>query len=792
MAVSPAILKRYGCTPTAWKWCFTGPEADRLHEHKQLLDLIANRMSDGRTQNLSEFRPFAAIDLAYDVPFSQTTPTILNDLLGRNLKQEELVAQLKQWDIPIDEIFTKTTNTAGIDSFTVNAPTFYKVLVPLIKAYVTIRRAKLFNERNQSPLLKYEPLQSNAKNRLLCEILTDVVQVIASDYGYANDLKQAIFQALMYSFCLVFPKEAWHTEYQREEKDGVESKMLQKEGIRYATPHPTLVSWDLKHAPSTFNTDTGCEWAQYWGITSYGDLIDNPLYWNKRAVGYSQKDWTGAGIASNFFQEVYPCQLQFPSPAPVGSGTNREDNAAFYTTNQRDQAVFLTQHFMKLVPRRWKLGAKPGKNAKGKRAFERGTLYDEPIWVRFIVASDRTVLYAEPLAYSPCLYIGYDADALRSRNSSMALEILPFQDIVGNTLSQILLTCKQNLANVNFVDQNILSKGDVEALKGRGELLLRSLNFMPYDSTQNTRAGLDIKNAIFQVKFAYQDTTPLFTSLNTTLAILERLLQLSSQEQGAAASHQQSVEEVKQTAGSSSNRVMFTGSYVDDFIDGWKRQQRDAAVAYMDDEVESYVPGDIPDIEQHLEELGFKITSRGEGKLKVKGSKHVFHKIDTLAATGKGPERKNDSQVAQVMMQAATAVANNQMLSQALGPKPILKIIEMAAKLAGADKDFKLRPDQQQQLDQLQQMAQEIMQGAVKKIEADVTKPVADEVAKMQQQINTLEQLVHKMLGGGQAQPPTSATPAITPGLPAPAPQIAPGPSIAPQLPPPGQMPIQA
>ena len=437
MAVSPTILKAHGCDPKLWKPLFTCKNDDKLPAIKRLELLLQNRISDGQLKCLQEYRTWAAVDLAYDVPFAQTTPTVIQNLMGRRWeKTEDLLAQLEQWGLREDELFLNA-EVNGKPCKVVNPPTFYKVFVPLVKAYVTIRWAKLFNERNLTPLFKYEPLQPNAENRILCEIVTYLMQVITADYGYSNVLKDVIFQTLMYSICLMFPSKVWDTAFQLEENEnGDEKRVLQKEGIRYSLPHPSRLFWDLAHPMHTFNTDTGCEFAGYWKVVRYGDILDDKNYWNRRSIGYSGKNWTDPAWTAGYFAELFPCTLQWPVPPTSGEGTSRENQMAFYTTAERDMAVTETNLFCKLVPSKWKLGD-----------------YDEPIWIRFIVASDNTVLYAEPCCYSPILYSGYDTNSLRAKNTSLALEVLPYQDIAGNLLSQILLTCKQNLMQFQFLRQ---------------------------------------------------------------------------------------------------------------------------------------------------------------------------------------------------------------------------------------------------------------------------------------------------------------------------------------------------
>jgi hypothetical protein len=772
VAVSPKILKAHGCHPKLWKPLFVAPSADKDSKIKKLETLIQGRIQDGQLRCILEYKTWASIDMAYDVPFNQTTPTIINNLLGRRLKQEELLSELERWGLREDELFL-TQIVRGQEVRTLNVPTFYKIFIPLVKAYVTIRWAKLYNERNKNPLLKYEPLQPNAESRILCEMITYIVSVVGADFGYSTVLRDVIFQTLMYSTCLAFPREVWKPFRQTEEtEDGEEKDVMQMEGIRYELPHPSRMFWDLSYPIQSFNTDTGCEFAGYWKVVKYGELLDNPIYWNRRAVGYSQRFSGQQDIpfAADFLKEFFQCTMTFPVPPLAGDSTSRESLQAFYTTTQRDMACTQTDLFMKVRPDKYGLGD-----------------YKHPIWIRFIVASDNTVLYAEPCCYSPILYSGYDSNSIRGKNSSLALEVLPFQDSVGNTLSQILLTVKQNLLQVNFYDECQIDNDQLTNLKNQGEMLLRSVQFIKFNSMKASRGMTDPTKALIPLRFEYKDVTPLFQSLNTTLAILERLLQLSAQESGQSASHQQSKAEIDEIGTSTSNRVQFTGSFVDEFIDAWKRQLYDASIAYMSDPVEAMVPSDLPDIEDHLKTMGFDIVGdiKGEGRIRVKGPKKRL-KLDSFATANKGPERKNDAQTAQVMMQALMAIAKNQELMKMLGAKGVLKIMEKAAILAGADKDFKLRPDQKAELDAISKQAEAIQRAAAMHADDTIAKPTAKEIVQLKSQIQTLDKAMENVLvklGMIPPQPAGQGAPAA-PAAPPPQP-----PNPPPNAPPPGAAP---
>jgi hypothetical protein len=226
--------------------------------------------------------------------------------------------------------------------------------------------------------------------------------------------------------------------------------------------------------------------------------------------------------------------------------------------------------------------------------------------------------------------------------------------------------------------------------------------------------------------------------------------------------------------------VQFTGSAIDDGIDAWKRQLYDANMAYLSDPIVAMVPSDIPDIDEHLKQLGFDVTGeiKGEGRLRVKGPKKVM-KLDGFAGSTKGPDKKSDPQVAQVMMQAVMSIAKNADLFKAIGPKSMLKMIENAAKLAGADKDFKLRPDQRAEMDALNKKAQSIQIACANHANDTIAKPVAEQMAKQQAEIQTLNKAMENLLVKlGLAKP---APPAPAPAN-QPPPQNAPAPGNTPAV----------
>lgn len=759
MPVSIKRLKQAGVTSGALKKLFTAKE--KTPQVQRLLDLIRDRTQQGRMQNFTSSHTWAAIDWCYDAAFYQTTPALIrrvcDDLEGKEMSPQEALNAVKSWGLRASDIFTCTTCN-GKNTYTLNRPTFFKVLIPIVKSYVTIRLAKLFNERNQIPLLRYEPREFTDQNRVKAEAVTDLVSKISDDFGYGETLKQAIFNALMYGLALAFPMETWFVEEQ-EDDDG--NPVVVKEGIRYIIPHPSKVFFDLNYPIASINTDTGVEFAAFWRLMRYSDILDSPIYYNKKIIPVGQ-NWWDTSISGNYFSQVYPCTMKFPQELYAQSKTDRESQAWFYTTNERDKAVFVTNIFMKLSPKQWGLGD-----------------YKHPIWFRFEVATDNTVIWAEPVPYTPPWYIGYDSDQNRSRNASLALECVPFQENIGNCLSQILLTVKQNLANAVFWDSEQVDADAIKTLQNNGELMYRGMNFIKMSSQQNRRAQTDPRTAFVAHKFPVQNTVELTQAIQTQIAMLERLLVISSQEIGQPASHEQSATELREISTATSVRGDFTGTYVDAGIFAWKRQLYEASQQYLDKEFTAQVGSDIPNLEDVLKELGFRILNKphdpSAGKVTIKGQTKALV-MDGFISSRDGPRRVDNPKIAAVMFQAAQAAASNPMLAQAVGPEPFLKIMTEAARLAGAPKDFKLipsrefmeqmkkmqesqqqgaAPDPKQLMDAVRQMIDQslaqafpqMQQATMKQVEENVAKPVLEAMQTQQQALLRQKQDIQMLAG---------------------------------------------
>lgn len=729
-------LAKRGCSHGEYKAVFTSDKMSR--QVQKLIGTISQRIQAGREANLENYDTFWAIDLAHTVSNRQITPTLVRSILDKNLTVEQTLKEFESLGLSEKELVLTVQKPNGVELKYLNVPVFFQILIPLVVSYHKARTARLFNERDTSPLLKYPPAKQTNENRVLCEIITDMVDTVAQWYGYPEYLKQAIQQTLKYGLMIAFTKEEWHHETQII--DG--RAEIQKEGLRYDMPHPSRMGYDLYHPAPTINTDTGCEYGYHWDVVRYGDVLDNRKFWNRDAITFGT-NWMDKPLYRNYFSEVFPCQLKFPTPTDPTS--TRQDKAAYYSTTHRDAALFLTHFFWKLIPKNYGLGT-----------------YKYPVWHRFTIASDSTILWAEPCAYNPMWFMGYDWDSQAGQPSSFSLECIPWQDHIGNLLSQMILTAKQNLGQVSFYDKRIVSPDDIKQLENLGEKRYRSKQYIGYDSAQLARAGINPSQAFFEPQMQYRPIVEMQSMLSTAINLMERVLQITAQETGAAAQHYQSKEEIVTTQGAASTRVNFTGSGIDAGIDAWKKQLYDANMAYREDEIEAHIPNDIQKLDELIEKIGFKVIGDGPHKKLVRGSKATLKYVE-FARTNVPPSDTADKEMSQVLFQTLQIISQKPEFVQAIGVNRILKLIEQAAKLSGAPEDFDITslpadgggmmPEalMQQLAPVLQQLQQNTLQTVVEKIAA----PAAQQAAKSEAEIQQLKAIVEKfdkIFGMAEAQ----------------------------------------
>jgi len=746
---TPAQLEKAGLTPKKLKALFTAEQPSQ--KIKDLTERISSRVKDGVTRSMREARLWWAIDRAYDVPFRQTAATLVEGLMSKKLGGQEPVEIAKSWGlthllVPQLDKFGKPCcdRVTGQAQMTLHLPTFTQIFIPLVLSYSKIRHAKLFSDIDQTPLYKYEPLKLTSKNRMKCEIITDRVDVMTTQMGYRMAERDSIFHMLQYGIALNFPMEKWYVEEQLDAEDKPE---IVKEGIRWAIPHPSKMYYDLAHRTSTLNTDTGCEYAGYWDVMRWRDVRTNKNYFNTDKVSYGPSDWINNYW--NPYNTLYPCQMSFPSVASPGSGDlDRQKQVSLYSTADDDKATIVAPHFEKLIPSDWGLGD-----------------YDYPMWFRFVMGHTDTVIFAEPLCYRPTSYYGYDADTNRSLNASLALELLPWQDMLGNYLSQLLYSIKKNLASVTFYNTEMISEDDIRRIDSPDEAVYRGLMFIGRSKRELSWQQNSTDEAFSNVSFPKHNIQEITLGITTMLSLMERMLGFSAQEVGQPAVHEQSATEITTIHGNSTVRLDHTRSFAEDGMNARKRTLYDAMMAYSDDDIFAQIGEINEQTRKDLAALGFEVEDEevpGRTKAGVRGTKKSLD-IDGFTSNREGGKRINNVQIAAAMIKMFETILAQPLLVQAMGLPQIADMLNLVFEYAGMPREYKITvkdvpPGEQQgqQEDLLKQLAaisQKVAQQVVNDSMGQLASTLKEKViAPIEEAIKTTQQVMAQEAQKNQEQ----------------------------------------
>lgn len=380
--------------------------------------------------------------------------------------------------------------------------------------------------------------------------------------------------------------------------------------------------------------------------------------------------------------------------------------------------------------------------------------------------------------------------------SSMALEILPFQDHLTNLFTQYLLSVKQNLFTMTLVDTDVVNQDQVNMMRGWSNLTSIGFNVTEF-SGKEFKTRDTSPRAIYSERFPQVDTQSIAQAMSLILQMVERLLVMSPQEMGQPASHEQTREEVKVISAQSSARLEFTGAAADRAREAIKRQLYEGKMAYGEDEFYAQIPADPElldgDTKAKLEKLGF--TWHGQdsdtGRITVKATKTAVQ-YQSFVANRDGADRINEAELASAMAGAMTQWMSNPILSQAIGPDQAITMVNFIARAAGFPRDFKLvnkMNDQsllQQNNEQLLQQVQQALEQIQQQIKTEVQgalKVVMDDNGKQEEEIQANTQAVQTMQGQLQVLLQMISPRAPMP-MAAPMPMMPEQPAIMPDIPP--------
>lgn len=707
------LLKEKDITAEAWEpklkklhldytHLYTSDFKEPTNDEERLQSLhcrLRSRVQAGISYNLENYMTTYLMDLVWDTPKRSVSPTLLQNLATTGKTDEQLLNILKSFGYDLKSLvqdLEKKDEKTGKSKPTLNVPAFMNVTVPLVRAYLTARKARIVNDHNLDPFIQYKPLINTPDQRLRAEIHTKASEQQARWFNYPNLLDQAVHRMLLYpTGGILMPREDWFTEEQLKKVNGEEKEVIVREGIRYHCPHPSRVYYDQAYPIRDINTDTGPRWIGYWKVSRFKDIKDNENFYNTDRIYPGRAEWWQS--ASNFFATVYStCTLNVAKPSEdllKNDVNDRESwlaNNFHYNNSYMDSSVVLVEHYEKINPKRDGLGD-----------------YDYDIWARFVMAGDGTIVYAQPVGYVPGIAFKDNGDDSRLEEVSQGQAMIPYQDQIQNLLVQYLLSVKQNLANLTLVDKNVVEQKWIDKITNWGERFFRSLNIIPADLKGLSTLGQhNVQSAVTSWRFPFLDTNGILQAIRTVLDLAERVLGFSAQEVGQAATHEQTQDEIHLIASSMDNLLRYTSIPVDQAMYAWGNQLYEARMNYGSKDFYAGLPSKIELTDAKLKEMGITVVEKAvnpgdSNRVKVDMSAIEMESFATVPPTYR---RITNNAIVRDLTMFFRDIMNNGVIQQAIGPDQALAIVNSIAELAELPMPAKLENvgmDQQQEIMQI-------------------------------------------------------------------------------------------
>lgn len=710
------ILDECGTTPERLREIFTAEAPDPkvtykpgekkrikkdVERRRKLEDLICSRLMDGITFSLRNSKHYQAVDLAWDsTPINPFNVPLMMYAQGR-IDLGRCTQALSS--VSGSEQYIKKDGSGKVVG--INMPKFTETNVNLVRSVITRRLAAQANKfSNLWPHYDYDTRATDLVSRLRGEATSQRIDIMADQYGYKAFEVQMMRDMMLYTNSVAFPRCAWERDVQWRKKPGLVTKekgadgkekiakewYIEREGVSWVRPHPSRLFYDKAWPLSSLNTDTGCEWVGYWDVCRYADVLNNPHYFNRDAVSYSDTSFN-IFSSSNFaeYWNLYGLNIIAPPEIAVTTSPNdRKNNVGIYNSATKDSSVFLAEYYCKLIPNEWGIGE-----------------YPYPVWFHFKVAGERTVVFAEIMPSRPAAAWSFNANDARLLNPSIAHELMGFQDQASNLLSQILETAKADLFSVALINSDVFNVND-EGKKILAEFksVMAGENFytsmqaleVSFEKFQQMGIEVDMDNILKIVRSSPNgQITTLFEALAKVVSMAERLLALSPQEMGQPSPRETSATEVTLIASTTESVYGFISDAIDEGRAAMKRICYESTIACADANIELPVVSRFPD--KVITDAGFTIkpgSKTPEGMTIVGTKDQLVH--DYIFTSRDGAERAVNSQSSAVLVQMvqfllATPVAGIITKSQ------FFDIVNEILRLAGAGHDlkFELKPGEE-------------------------------------------------------------------------------------------------
>lgn len=718
-------------------------------EYRQNLEgRFRARIDEGVVRSLSSYQFYSAADLAWDTSaVTKATIPLLLYAQG-HINIQTAATALKKIGGKYSDYVKENDRAEPVN---IDIPKFFECNINIIRSFVTRRlsaQANIFS--NLYPFYSYEARTTGLVGKCRADVLSQRVDMMADQFGYRNHDVQCMRDAFLYSHCVDFVQCAWDVERQWVKKaeapelasqaeptdnSDLESEVV-KEGISWFNPHPSKVFWDNAYPLSSLNTDTGCEFIGYWDIVRYKDVMYNSQFFNVDAIGWSTRFWGIGGIFLNYkaYFDQFLCQItppNFPQSTttdPAGEN-DRSTNVGNYNVDQGDVSLLLTQYFEKMIPKDYGIGD-----------------YPFPVWIRFVVASDATVVFAELLPSTPGGVLNLNVNDNKMQNVSMAHELLSYQDQLSNLFAQMLIICKNQAFLALGINEDAISKPDVLAIRER--LLGKDWSCSPIvyqfsQSKQKEELGIETKQIVTVTQTNVGAVlTDIFESITRLIGMAEKLLAMSPAETGQPAPREISATEVTEIASTTSSVYSFITEGINDFRSAKKRIIYESLIACHQADIKCPVMDRYT--QKTIKAAGFKVidgseegvaTNTAPAAMSVIGSPRALV-FDYVFTSRDGEERAVKSQAANTLVQLLNVFSSNPALLQAMGKEKLYMIANEIMRLSGSGEDLNL----------------ELKEGESDALGGDEIKQFQDELKQMQQAVQQLAQSVQQDVQATQQQ----------------------------------------
>lgn len=744
-------------------------------------DRIQSRIDEGIERALEYARIPMAVDVAMDGPIVSKVQLPLQLLAQGYIDLDACASEIEDLSPELAaQLFVK--NPAG-QVIKANVPKLFEISHNLVHSLVTRRVASISTPiRQRHPMLKYEPRGASMVGQLKGDLVTQYAEVMVDNYGYRHAIEQTVRDVSCYTHQVEFITAPWDVQTAKlrvrkpqtgadqvgPEASNFEVKdVIVKEGVDFVAPHPSRVFWDTIRPLAKINSDTGPSYVGYWDLSRIGDLRTNMTLWNRESIENDGGIGNLINQNQNYFAFYYKEAIAVAKDRSntVGLGNDRLANVTGMASAPDDTPVTLSYYFEKLNPKQWGIAD-----------------YDHEVWIRFIVAGNRTVVWADVCPSTPAIYYGYNENDGRTQSPSFAAAVIPYQDQISNLLSQLLEIQHQGLLRLYSMNVDGMTKEQVQAvedaLHNKDYTQAKSI-IIKYSAEAMRNMGIDPARQHSERLKAVENsttekTTEIFRSITSLLAIAERLLFFSPQELGQVAPREISATEANLVNNTTLGIRDFHAVGIEEGLDAKKRIIYESAVAFGTDTLELTALNSYS--RTTVKAAGFTIVgndAEGDYKVAKSGRFTIRGTIQDLVhnyvfTSRDGTERTPSQAEAQASVQFLDVVGKYPTLAQAMNLEQGVEMLNgVARKLGigitlrvpeGVDPSMPLAGNPQ---DQFKQFAAGVQ---------DAFKMISQELANQKKGQEALAQSVSDLASVVQTQATREGT--VAPGIPRGAPPL--------------------